>query len=496
MTLPVSPWGHLQRGVADLTGLLTEDGTQQALLRGQLGLALRGDLADQDVAVADLRTDAHDAALVEVGEDLVGDVRDVPGDLLGTELGVAGVDLVLLDVDRGEHVLFDETLAQDDRVLVVVTLPRHDRHEQVLAERHLTVLGARPVGEDLTGLHALALVHDRTLVGAGAVVRTRELAHPVGVTRALVGHDGDVVGRDLLHHTGLGRHDDVTGVDGGTELHAGADQRRLVAHQRHGLTLHVRTHQGAVRVVVLEERDHRGRDRHHLTRRDVEVLDIGGAHELHLGALLAHQHTLVGDTAAAVEVGVGLTDEEAILLVGGHVLDLVGDDTVDDLAVRGGLDEAERVDPRVHRERTDQTDVRTLRGGLDRAHTAVVRRVDVAHLEAGTLTAQTTRAERRQTTLVGETRQRVVLVHELRQLAGSEELLDRRHDGTDVDQGLRGDRLDVLGVMRSRTTRSIRERPTRIWFWISSPTVRRRRLPKWSMSSTSTGTSTPPGTVM
>ncbi len=38
-------------------------------------------------------------------------------------------------------------------------------------------------------------------------------------------------------------------------------------------------------------------------------------------------------------------------------------------------------------------------------------------------------------------------------------------------------------VMRSLTTLSIRLRPMRIWFWISSPTDRRRRLPKWSMSS-------------
>ena len=38
-------------------------------------------------------------------------------------------------------------------------------------------------------------------------------------------------------------------------------------------------------------------------------------------------------------------------------------------------------------------------------------------------------------------------------------------------------------VIRSRTTRSIRDSPTRTWFWISSPTVRSRRLPKWSMSS-------------
>src|SRR3954464_10202194 len=47
-------------------------------------------------------------------------------------------------------------------------------------------------------------------------------------------------------------------------------------------------------------------------------------------------------------------------------------------------------------------------------------------------------------------------------------------------------------VIRSRTTRSMRERPTRIWFWISSPTGRRRRLPKWSMSSTP-GWGRPPG---
>ncbi len=43
-----------------------------------------------------------------------------------------------------------------------------------------------------------------------------------------------------------------------------------------------------------------------------------------------------------------------------------------------------------------------------------------------------------------QTGKRVVLVHELRQLAGAEELLDRGDDGPDVDQGLRRDRLDVL----------------------------------------------------
>ena len=38
-------------------------------------------------------------------------------------------------------------------------------------------------------------------------------------------------------------------------------------------------------------------------------------------------------------------------------------------------------------------------------------------------------------------------------------------------------------VMRSRTTRSMRSRPIRNAFWISSPLARMRRLPRWSMSS-------------
>ena len=71
ITLPVSPCGHLEARVADLARLLTEDRAQQALLRRELGLALRRDLADEDVARADLGADADDAALVEVLEDVL-----------------------------------------------------------------------------------------------------------------------------------------------------------------------------------------------------------------------------------------------------------------------------------------------------------------------------------------------------------------------------------------------------------------------------------------
>src|SRR6185312_16292249 len=100
------------------------------------------------------------------------------------------------------------------------------------------------------------------------------------------------------------------------------------------------------------------------------------------------------------------------------------DPAIDDLAVRR-LDEPERVDPRVARQGADEADVRAFRR-LDRTHPAVVGRVHVTDLEPGPLTAQTARPKRVQATLVRQARQRVGLVHELRELAGAEELLDRR----------------------------------------------------------------------
>ena len=117
------------------------------------------------------------------------------------------------------------------------------------------------------------------------------------------------------------------------------------------------------------------------------------------------------------------------------MIDVVDHPAVLDLAV-GGLDEPELVDPRVARQRRDQADVRAFRR-LNRADAAVVRRVDVADLEPGALARQAAGPERGQAALVRHLRQRVGLVHELRQLRRAEELANRGHHRLGVDQVVR-----------------------------------------------------------
>ena len=95
--------------------------------------------------------------------------------------------------------------------------------------------------------------------------------------------------------------------------------------------------------------------------------------------------------------------------------------------------------------------------------------MDVADLEAGRSRDRPPRSERRQAAPVGQPRQRVDLVHELGELAGAEELLMAATTGCTLmsDCGVMASTSWV--VMRSRTTRSMRDRPMRTWFWMSSP---------------------------
>src|SRR5204863_1081442 len=90
-----------ERRVAHVAGLFAEDRAQQLLFRRQLRLALGRDLADEDVARLDRGADPDDAALVEVGEVALADVRDAAGDLFRSQLRVARLYLELLDVDGG-----------------------------------------------------------------------------------------------------------------------------------------------------------------------------------------------------------------------------------------------------------------------------------------------------------------------------------------------------------------------------------------------------------
>ena len=215
----------------------------------------------------------------------------------------------------------------------------------------------------------------------------------------------------------------------------------------YGLPLHIGAHQRTVGVVVLQERDKARGDRGDLVRSHVHQVHFAGRDHGEIGAFTRLDAIRLQEIALPVDRGVRLCGDQVFLLLGRIVVDvrIVHIDLAVLHAAVRRLDEAHRGDLRIDAQRRDQTDVRAFRR-LDRAKASVVRVVHVAHLETGAVARQTAGTERRQTAFVRNFGQRVDLVHELRELRGSEEGVDHRRKGLGVDQVHRREHLVVTHV--------------------------------------------------
>src|SRR6266568_4125492 len=482
-----------QRSVANITGLFAEDGAQQLFFRRKLSLALGRYLADQNVACLDAGSNADHAALVQIAQRALTHVGDVAGYFFRPQLRVARFNLKLLDVDGRVVIVLHHFFGDENCVLKVVTAPGHEGHQHIASQRQFAVVRARTVGNHLTLDHSVALFHDRTLIDTSVLVRALELCELIDVAAHFARKLHRMMFAFHAHNDAFRVHrvDDARApcedhrarVARSNAFHTGAHNRSLCAKQRNRLALHVRAHQCAVCVIVFEEGHQRRGHRNKLLRADVDVVHLGAADQDKIAGL-TRVHQFGDNVAAFVQFGVCLCDHPLIFLPRGEVegerlvvdnllalglqfgvrldqvvlVEMVANlqSTVPGVehghviehaaifhaAVRR-LDEAVVVDPRIAAQRRNQSNVRTFRR-FNRADTAVVRGVNVANFEARALTRQTTRSKSRKTTLVRDLRQRVGLIHELRQLRRTEEFADRCHYRLGVHQVVRHRRGHLL----------------------------------------------------
>ena len=183
-----------------------------------------------------------------------------------------------------EHIPLHHLLGEHDGILVVVTLPRHERNLEVPSESKLAVLGGVAFGKYLTGLDPVTLSYYRLEGDSSALVGPavdRKLV--CGLLRgeadeflilAAVVPDADLVGVNIGDFAGAFGDDLGTGVDAGPLLKSGTHDRGLWPQKRNGLTHHVRTHQCTVGIVVLKERNAGSSHRSHLVRGYVHIIHL------------------------------------------------------------------------------------------------------------------------------------------------------------------------------------------------------------------------------
>src|SRR5664280_3617353 len=243
----------LQRGVLHIGSFLAEDCPQQTLFRREFCFAFGRNLADQNVARLHLCANANDTVGSKVSERLIAQVRNVARDLFGAELGVAGADLELIDVDGSKDVVLNDALADEDGVFKVVAVPWHEGDQHVAAECQFAALSAGAIGNDLALLDRLALLDNDFLVDTGGGVGPHELPNLVDVNALLgivlklllalgqfsvFGND-DLIAGERCHFASLLGDDDRPRVTVSALPRPGGTARPLVAGERPRVALHV-----------------------------------------------------------------------------------------------------------------------------------------------------------------------------------------------------------------------------------------------------------------
>ncbi len=158
-------------------------------------------------------------------------------------------------MNRGVNVVLHQLFAEQNRVLVIVTLPGHKSHQRVAAQGKLAVVGGGAVGNRFAGLHSLADFHNRLLVHTGALIGAFELLQMMNFQFTIIAAQHNLIAANPADNAVGAGNFTHAGIQTSLNLHTSAHKGSFRHQQGHSLTLHICAHQSAVSVIVLQERN-------------------------------------------------------------------------------------------------------------------------------------------------------------------------------------------------------------------------------------------------
>ena len=166
-------------------------------------------------------------------------------------------------------------------------------------------------------------------------VGTHEFNEIVGIELAIVSADNDLTTGDSFNSAASLGEDADTGVLAGYPFHTGSDERSFRTEQRNCLTLHVSTHQCAVRIIMFEEWNQGCADGNDLFRGYVHQVDFVWFSFEHVSAAAAG-YVLMNEITFCIQRFTGLRDDLVFFDISGYVLAFVRNLSINGTAFRSG----------------------------------------------------------------------------------------------------------------------------------------------------------------
>ena len=274
----------LQRSVLHITGLITKDRTKQFFFGRRIRFTFRSNLTDHDITRLDTGTDSYDTVFVQVLSCLFTDVRDIRSQFFHTTLRFTNFERIFFYVNWSQQVFTYNALVQYNSILIVISLPRHISHQQVLTQCQLTLFCRITFGQDITLFHPLALVADRTQVNRHVLVSLTELRYSIFlqsrfetykffVFRTVI-QNTDSSSIHIVNHTIAFCSNLGTRVSYQLTFDTCTYDWSFTSQQRNRLAHHVRSHQCTVSIVMFQEWNQRSCNRCNLLRSNVHQVNF------------------------------------------------------------------------------------------------------------------------------------------------------------------------------------------------------------------------------
>ncbi len=166
-------------------------------------------------------------------------------------------------MNRSENISFNKVFTEQNSILVVIAFPRHISNDNIMTESKFTVISRRSISQYLTFDYSFTFSDNRSLVYTSSLIRTFEFQKFININ-ALRALNTNFVSSNANNCTCIFGKNTYAGIDGNFVFHTSSNNRRLCAKKRYRLTLHVRTHQGTVSIIVFQERNQRSCNRNNL----------------------------------------------------------------------------------------------------------------------------------------------------------------------------------------------------------------------------------------
>src|SRR5690625_2727508 len=125
-------------------------------------------------------TYTYNTSFIEITGGLFTHIGDLSGELFLTSLCIPDLLFKFRDVDRCVDILLYNLFTDDNRVLKVISSPRHERHEHISAKCQFAILSSSSFCYLLTLYNLVANAYNSTLVNGCILVTSFKFLKRIG----------------------------------------------------------------------------------------------------------------------------------------------------------------------------------------------------------------------------------------------------------------------------------------------------------------------------